>query len=259
LDHRLGFIAFQAVYQDARRARKTDKSSNQTTRWVRGPVEGLTRVLVTGVNTAAPTCCTGASTGGRVKFSWTKSALPALDDGRGGLSCGRGGPRSNRVSWRAGKICQREKWRNRASRITGMRDYSYSEAALLCGCHPDTVKRARARGRLPHSYRRQTTGGSATNAEWRVTYQDLLSSALLEEGPRRTLPATKATPGPSASEPVGGLENLRLTLAAAEATAAARAEQVETLTRLLEATLSRPGEPGGRTDSIVPDAGGARP
>ena len=68
-------------------------------------------------------------------------------------------------------------------------DYVPNDAARLCGCSVDTIRRYRRDGRFPNAYR----SGDEPNSPWRIPLADLIGAGLFN-------PETVA-PEPFASRP----------------------------------------------------------
>jgi hypothetical protein len=80
--------------------------------------------------------------------------------------------------------------------VTGA-DYTPTEAARLCGCSVDTIRRYREAGRFPTAFRH----GAHMNAAWRIPVGDLVTAGLFTPADVPTFDTTMPTSGPTTGPP----------------------------------------------------------
>ena len=112
--------------------------------------------------------------------------------------------------------------------------YTVPEAAALCGCSIDTVRRHLRDRRFPRAFQ----DGDVSNAAWRIPLPDLVSAGLYQPGPVEPEPPTEPTPVASAE----GSTELAARLQHAERTIEQLLQQNQHLLQLLERTLGAPDQ-----------------
>lgn len=110
--------------------------------------------------------------------------------------------------------------------------YMVPEAAALCGCSIDTVRRHLRDGRFPRAFQ----DGDVSNAAWRIPLSDLVAAGLYQPGPAEPDPPAEQT----GVAPAEGSTELLARLQHAERTIEQLLQQNQQLLQLLERSLGAP-------------------
>lgn len=113
-------------------------------------------------------------------------------------------------------------------------DYVPNDAARLCDCSVDTIRRHRSDGKFPHAYR----DGSEPNAPWRIPLADLVAAGLFDPAEPRHAPPSAVGDAAAAPGVPPAIDHVDEILHAAQDQIAWLREQNQQLLGLLDRLTS---------------------